>query len=188
MREYITSQLKTSGPYNVTGFFAALTRNLIDNIADYSNQNIFDYFVSGDSILQDPQLSALLDRDSIMGYHGVPSTPIYAYQAIGDETCHVANTDALIERYCAVGTNILFQRNTVGGHVAESINGALASLAFLKRSWMGHMPVRIRLRMHDPECHRGIGSFADVNGVWEIGVAAEAGGVYDAAGSSHNVQ
>ena len=133
VREYITSQLKTSGPYNATGFLSALARNLASNVAVYSNQNIFDYFVSGASILQpETPLSALADRDGIMGYHGVPSMPIYVYQAIEDEICLIANTDALIERYCSVGANVLFERNTVGGHVAEAINGAPAAFAFLK--------------------------------------------------------
>ena len=67
-----------------------------------------------------------------MGYHGVPSFPIYAYTAIGNEIAPIVNTDALIDRYCAVSTNILFQRNMVGGHMAEATNGAPAPFAFLK--------------------------------------------------------
>ena len=132
-REYIMSQLKTSGPYNATGFLVALHQNLITSVVEYADQNIFsDYFTSGASVLEHPPLQTLLNRDGIQGYHGVPSMPLYIYKAIGDEISPVADTDALVERYCAVGANILYQRNTVGGHVTEGSNGAPANLAFLK--------------------------------------------------------
>lgn len=46
-----------------------------------------------------------------MGYHGVPSMPVFAYKATEDEPLPVEDTDGLIERYCAVSANILYQRN-----------------------------------------------------------------------------
>jgi hypothetical protein len=49
-----------------------------------------------------------------MGYHGVPSMPVFVYKAIQDEFSPVADTDTLVERYCGVGANI-----TVGGPMSK---------------------------------------------------------------------
>ena len=128
---YVRSQLKTAGPLNATGFFAARTVNTTVDLGLYFDQNIFDYFTSGRAILQAPLVRALLDRDGLMGYHGVPAEPVFAYKAIKDEVSPVADTDKLIARYCEVGANILYQRNTVGGHTAEAYNGGRTALAFV---------------------------------------------------------
>lgn len=66
-----------------------------------------------------------------MGLHGVPQMPVYAYKAIQDQISKVADTDALIAKFCAAGANILYQRNTVGSHGAEQQNGDAAATAFL---------------------------------------------------------
>jgi hypothetical protein len=66
-----------------------------------------------------------------MGYHGTPVMPIYAYKAIADELSPVADTDALVARYCGVGANIVYERNTVGGHLADFFNGLPAMMNFL---------------------------------------------------------
>lgn len=131
LEQYIISQLRTSGPYNATTFLAARNQTNAADSEIYANQDIFNYFISGASIVQNRVVQARVNRDGIMGFHGVPSMPVFVYHAIGDATTVVANTDALIERYCSVGANILYQRNTVGGHVAEFTNGAGRRLAFL---------------------------------------------------------
>ena len=66
-----------------------------------------------------------------MGYHGVPSMPVYVYKAILDEISPVADTDTLVERYCGIGANILYQRIMVRRHLVEAINGQGQALAFL---------------------------------------------------------
>ena len=144
LERYLTSQLKTSGLYNATTFLAARHQNTTVDSVVYANQNIFDYFVSGDSILQNPLLQSRINRDAMMGYHGVPMMPVFAYKAIGDEFSMVADTDTVIERYCAVGANILYQRNTVGGHLAEFFNGHEQALAFLSAVLDGSYPTKYR--------------------------------------------
>ncbi|RFU26148.1 hypothetical protein B7463_g10184, partial [Scytalidium lignicola] len=129
--QYLISQLKTSGTYNATTFFAARKQNTTVDQVVFANQNVFDYFTSGDSFLQSPIVTARIYRDGFMGYHGVPSMPVFAYKAINDELSPVADTDILVERYCAVGANILYRRNTEGGHLAEYINEEANAFAFL---------------------------------------------------------
>jgi hypothetical protein len=131
LKKYVMSQLKTSGPYNATTFLAAQSQNTTVDAVVYANQNILDYFTAGESFLQSPIVQAVANRDGIMGYHGVPSMPVFVYKAIGDEFSPIADTDKLVERYCEVGANILYQRNTVGGHLAEYINAEEDAFIFL---------------------------------------------------------
>ena len=129
---YLLSQLKPMGPRNATAFLAARRVNTTVNAIVYANQDIFDYFVSGASVLRNySPLRALADRDGVMGYHGIPAMPMFIYKAIGDEFSPVVDTDGLVERYCAVGANIHYTRNTVGGHLAEFFNGWDNAEAFL---------------------------------------------------------
>lgn len=76
-------------------------------------------------------VSGVTDQDGIMGLHGVPQMPVYAYKAINDQISVIADTDALIASFCEQGANILYQRNTVGTHGSEQINGDPAATAFL---------------------------------------------------------
>jgi len=81
----------------------------------------------GEKLFRDPRVQRIINRDGIMGYHGVPQWPIFAYQGVHDEISPIANTDKLIERYCDVGANILYQRNTVGTHSQNfALNAATA--------------------------------------------------------------
>ena len=130
-RQYILGDLKKTGPFNKTGFLSVLHQNTTVDTIEFYDQNAFSYFKSGAAILQAPAIQQLVDRDSTMGYHGVPAMPVFAYKAIKDEISVVADTDALVAKYCGDGANIVYQRNTVGGHVAEATNGAPSALAFL---------------------------------------------------------
>ena len=136
-RAYVISQLQPSGPTNASTFLAALNQSTAVDSRVFANQDIFAYFANGSDLLRQPQLQRLVYRDGIMGYHGIPQMPVFAYKAIADDQSQISDTDALVERYCAVGANILYQRNTVGRHVTEAINGALRVLAFLSAVFDG---------------------------------------------------
>jgi hypothetical protein len=135
--QYLIGQLKTSGPYNATTFLSARTQNTTLDQVIFANQNIFDYFNAGSSFLQSPVVQMATNRDGMMGYHGVPSMPVFVYKAINDELSQVEDTDELVERYCAVGANIAYQRNTVGGHLSEYINGEPEAFVFLSEALDG---------------------------------------------------
>lgn len=40
-----------------------------------------------------------------------------------DELSPILSTDQLVDRYCSVGVDVLYERNSIGGHIAEGING-----------------------------------------------------------------
>lgn len=56
---------------------------------------------------------------------------MYIYKAVHDEISLVEDADALVERECLLGANILYERNTIGGHLAEETNGDQRALEWL---------------------------------------------------------
>jgi hypothetical protein len=129
---FILEKLHRTGPYNATGFLSAKQRNGVENFAYYADQHIYDdYFVGGPSILQSPVLQEVFHEQVTMGLHGVPRMPLFVYKAIHDEFSPVADTDALVNEFCADGANILYQRNTIGGHIAEITNGDASAFDWL---------------------------------------------------------
>lgn len=130
-RAYLVSRLKTSGPYNATVFLADLNMTVTSAFAAYANQELNSYFVNGGADLEAPILAKFAERNWYQGYHGVPLMPTFVYKAIGDEFSTVKSTDALVERWCGIGVDVEYQRNTVGGHIAEILNGKQRALDWL---------------------------------------------------------
>ncbi|KAK5130849.1 hypothetical protein LTR08_001621 [Meristemomyces frigidus] len=133
-REYLVSQLKVSGPYNRTGFLAGDNMTVEEAFAVYANQPVFEYFINGADSLDAPVLQDVFHSNVYMGYHGVPQMPLFIYKATQDEITPISDTDAVVARYCgvSVGANILYERNTIGGHLAEETNGDARAFQWLR--------------------------------------------------------
>ncbi|KAK4545306.1 hypothetical protein LTR36_003486 [Oleoguttula mirabilis] len=130
--DYLISQLKTSGPYNRTGFLAGEHMTVEEAFAVYADQPIYEYFINGSASVEAPIFQAIYNSNGYLGYHGVPQMPLFFYKATQDELAPVADTDAVVARYCEVGANILYERNTVGGHLDEETNGDARAFAWLQ--------------------------------------------------------
>lgn len=135
--DFLVQQLKTSGQFNKTGFLGAKNMSLDETIQYFADQDIFEYFMDGSSAFQEPVVQKVINSDGLMGYHGIPQMPIFAYKAIQDEVSNIGDTDALVEKYCAVGASILYQRNSVGGHGAEFVNGDARAFEWLSSALNG---------------------------------------------------
>jgi hypothetical protein len=132
-REYLLSQLKTEGPYNKSGFLEAGKIDIATAFEVFANQTVLqNYFVNGSAIPQAPLIQQIVDKNTYMGYQGIPQMPLFIYKAVQDEIVPIAHTDALVNRWCNVGVDIVFEKNTVGGHLAEETNGDGRALDFLK--------------------------------------------------------
>lgn len=129
--DYLLSQLKESGPYNKTGFLAAKDMNINEAFAYYYNQDIWAYFKNGEDFYNSPVVQNVLKRETYMGFHGIPQMPLFIYHAVQDEITLISNPETLFERYCSVGVDVLFERNTIGGHLAEATNGDQRALEWL---------------------------------------------------------
>ncbi|KAI8632341.1 LIP-domain-containing protein [Xylariaceae sp. FL1651] len=132
-RQFLLGQLKTEGPYNATGFLATLHYSAGEAFATYAGQDMNDYFVRGlQGLVDAPELARVFGNNGFQGYHGIPQMPVFAYKAVHDEATNgIAASDAVITRYCDVGANILYRRNSIGGHSDEAYNGRPAALEFL---------------------------------------------------------
>ncbi len=134
----LADSLKTSGPFNATGFFSAKTRDFVGNFVQYENQDLFAYFINDQSPLDIPSLNDLLQHQAVLGNNGVPRIPYFAFSAIPDHIAGIVGVDALVDKYCAEGATILFQRNTVGGHISEITNGGDRVFEFLESVFTGN--------------------------------------------------
>ncbi|KAL1962662.1 hypothetical protein VTN77DRAFT_9296 [Rasamsonia byssochlamydoides] len=105
--------LGVASQYPEVMFLATKNITWAEAIATFMNQDISDYFVNGEAYVQ-------------------AQMPLFVYKAIADEISPIGETDALVDKYCAVGANILYQRNMVGGHLAEYTNGDARAFEWLR--------------------------------------------------------
>lgn len=131
------AHLKTTGPYNATGFLAARNMIIAEAFAYYAGQDIFHYFSDGAEFYQAPLVQDILKRETYMGFRDIPLTPLFFYHAVQDEITVISNPQTLVERYCSVDVDVLFERNTIGGHLAEATNGDARALAWLEKVLRG---------------------------------------------------
>lgn len=106
-RAYLISRLKTNGTHNATGFLESLKIDIATGFMLYQNQDIYDYFVGGEADIKVPRIQDIINNNAYQGYHGIPRMPVFVYKAIQDEVAPVNEADALVDRYCSVGTEIL---------------------------------------------------------------------------------
>ncbi|KAF2167666.1 hypothetical protein M409DRAFT_65803 [Zasmidium cellare ATCC 36951] len=130
-RLYLLSQLSPSGQYNASTFLKALNLSQYEAIPFYAFQDIFKYFKDGSAILQDPRLQTIFYAETIAGYHGTPQVPMYIYKAVHDDVGPINETDELVARYCNVGVNIQYEKNTLGKHLDETAGGEEGAFSFL---------------------------------------------------------
>ncbi|CAK7200274.1 hypothetical protein SEUCBS139899_002965 [Sporothrix eucalyptigena] len=142
-REFLLKQLQPTGPFNATRFMNATTMTGADALDAFSGQNVFDYFVNGRDDWANPAMQDVIHDDAVMGLHGVPRMPSFYYKAEHDEMSPVNETAAIVEQFCNAGANILFHRNTLGGHNDELWSGRLRALEYLSAKLDGHGNITI---------------------------------------------
>ncbi|AEO66594.1 uncharacterized protein THITE_2047488 [Thermothielavioides terrestris NRRL 8126] len=126
---WIVSRLK---PALKGAFLSVRGMTAAQSIEAFQYQNIYGYFVGGYRDLHTRVMELMYDVDGYMGYHGVPRMPMFIYNAIHDELSDIRDVDELVDRFCGVGANILYQRNTVGSHTQELVNGRGRAFAWLR--------------------------------------------------------
>jgi hypothetical protein len=131
-RHFLHARLKKTGPYNASTIYSFAKMDFPTALPLFAFQNIYNYFVNGEEDYKNPVLQNLIVEEAQMGRHGIPKMPMFFYKAIRDEVTKIEDTDLLVEQYCEKGVDILYQRNTVGEHLSESVNGAPRAVAWLK--------------------------------------------------------
>ncbi|KAK3936240.1 lipase 1 precursor [Diplogelasinospora grovesii] len=146
-RDYLVGRLKTEGARNKTAWMGVEKMSGVDALTAFANQSVYDYFTGGEGDLWGAVVQGGIDSDAVMGIHGTPGAtgnasqvgnkgeggtlPVFFYKAVADEMSPINETDQLVEKYCSRGANILYHRNTIGGHNDELWSGRLRALDFL---------------------------------------------------------
>lgn len=133
-RNYIVSSLKDS---HRDAFMATVDYDILKTFQTFAGQNMFDYFTNGVAVLDSSLLKKAFARRAQLGYHGVPQMPLFLYKAIDDELAAIDLTDDLYERWRQVEVDLLYERNTVGGHLEEFRNGRPRALEWLSQAFDG---------------------------------------------------
>lgn len=63
--------------------------------------------------------------------------PMFFYKAIHDEATTIETTDEHVDRFCAVGANVLYHRNTFGDHATEQASGVDRALDWIEKAFSG---------------------------------------------------
>jgi hypothetical protein len=132
-RNFLHDKLKKTGPYNASTIYAFAKMDFNTGLSLFAFQNIYNYFVNGEADYRDPIVQNLGVEEALMGRHGIPRMQMFVYKAVGDEVSKIGDTDVMVEEYCRKGVDVVYQRNSVGGHLDESINGAPRAVEWLGR-------------------------------------------------------
>lgn len=126
-------------PANASAFFAAENYTHAELFEAFVNQDIFTtYFTNYTAFFYAPEIQALQRDNWHLGFHGVPQVPMFIYKAIEDEVAPVEEVDDLVGRWCALGgVEVRYERNRVGNHETEYVNGADRARLFLERVFEG---------------------------------------------------
>ncbi|KAH8892326.1 LIP-domain-containing protein [Thozetella sp. PMI_491] len=130
--------LHTDGPFNATVLYQVTKRSANDNREAFAYQDILDYMVDKQPPLELPFIVDLVTTQTVLGKNGTPQMPYFMYSAIDDRVVGISGMDALVDQYCSSNATVLFQRNTVGGHVAEITNGVPRVFDFLDAVFGGN--------------------------------------------------
>ncbi|KAM0808865.1 putative Lipase A [Seiridium cardinale] len=129
---YLFGKLKTTGKYTKDKFLSVQNLTLDREAPMFAFEDIYNYFVGGVTVFLNPLVSAVIDSNGKMGNHGIPQMPLFVYKAIQDEVSPIADTDALVDKYCAADATITYDRNTLTTHKDEQDAESANAFAFLK--------------------------------------------------------
>ncbi|KAG4425343.1 hypothetical protein IFR04_001493 [Cadophora malorum] len=128
LKAYIDEHLV---PSKAADFKKALTQCLGSNIVTYAGQDMYTYFDQGEATLSGAIPQSVLTSTGLMGTHGTPQMPIYAYQAVADEIAPIGYTDTLVTKLCSQGANIDYVRDALSEHATQEIIGSGDAFKFL---------------------------------------------------------
>lgn len=131
-QEFLFGQLKTEGNYTKDKFLSVQNLTLEQSAPQFAFENIYEYFVGGILNFLDPLVMEVIDSNGRMGNHGIPLMPLFVYKAIRDEISPIADTDALVAKYCAANATITYERNLLTKHKDEQDAGSAHAFAFLQ--------------------------------------------------------
>lgn len=114
-------------------FYKTKDECIVQTSLQLADEDVFGYFKGGAAVLTDQRTAFAVADGGIMGTHGMPlpGNKLYVYKSTKDEISPVADTDKLVDKYCAQGASVHYVRDDFGSHMAEAMDGGFGALEFL---------------------------------------------------------
>lgn len=117
-------------------FFTVRNQCLDADAKEFENQDIIGMFDDRNLVYTNPVAIKIISENAL-GFRGAPKIPMFVYKSIDDEISPVAETDALVEKYCAGGASIQYQRDQHSDHSSLAILAAPKALQWLEGTMNG---------------------------------------------------
>ncbi|EFR01016.1 lipase 3 [Nannizzia gypsea CBS 118893] len=104
---------------------------------DFRQEDIFSYFRGGkeSGLFADPRVKVILDHNALP--QGIPKAPVLILKSVNDEISPIADTDALVEKYCSEGATIDYKRDLLSIHTVLAVTGAPEAILWLRDRFDG---------------------------------------------------
>ena len=117
-------------PSQAASFFGATTQCGDAFAISYVFRKSSSYLNSTTALQEAIPQKIFLDA-ATMGRRGVPSQPMFYYKGVKDTLSPIADTDALISKYCSHGAEIIYQRSANSDHGLAGSYGAVVGFPWL---------------------------------------------------------
>ncbi|KAJ3497058.1 hypothetical protein NLG97_g2190 [Lecanicillium saksenae] len=119
-------------------FYRARDRCLVPNAAEFLFADVFGMFDDRNLFFSNPTATAAIENANLG--KAVPKIPFYWYKSVLDEASPVADTDAVVSKYCSEGVTIEYVRDIASEHGSYAAIGAPKAISWLKRVMNGETP------------------------------------------------
>jgi hypothetical protein len=113
---------------------------LLDSLIRNAGVDPTSYEAYPGAIFNNPRFDRRLAPVSLLGYPGVPRTPILFYHSTNDEFASIAKMRQLAEKYCAEGLKVHIVTSPAGDHIAYVITGFPTALNYIAQRFAGKPP------------------------------------------------
>ncbi|KAJ3499392.1 hypothetical protein NLG97_g372 [Lecanicillium saksenae] len=117
-------------------FFSVRNQCLDADAKEFENQDIVGMFDDRNLVYTNPTAIRIITENAL-GRGDTPKIPMFVYKSVADEISPVAETDALVAKYCASGASIQYQRDEKSDHSSLAILAAPKALQWLKETMHG---------------------------------------------------
>ncbi|KAJ6441539.1 secretory lipase [Purpureocillium lavendulum] len=125
-------------PQYVEKFHKPLKQCLVADAAEFLFADVVGMFDDRSLVYTNPVAVRVLQENALG--KATPKIPFFWYKSVLDEVSPIADTDALVSKYCAAGVSIEYVRDIASEHGSYAVIGAPKALSWLKDIMEGQAP------------------------------------------------
>ncbi|KID95598.1 Secretory lipase family protein, partial [Metarhizium majus ARSEF 297] len=135
LEELVHDHLK---PEASEAFYKAGTRCLLANAAAYLLKDIVGMF-DDRNLMYRNKIAVQVLNENALGKK-TPKIPLYWYKSIFDQVSPIADSDAVVKKYCDGGASVEYVRDIASEHGSYAVIGAPKAIHWLKNIMKGGKP------------------------------------------------